>query len=425
MKSNYNNLYFFKLSFFLLIFPSLQVASNITSSFIPIVIISILILFNVFLLKPIYFNKVEDDSLIWPIKLFLIWNIVTIVRGVFVAENYWEWKHLFLTGFVMLMPTFVYLFSNKLFTRQILSFWLKYILFSIVLFIPIIINPAFYGVYLSPIMIFLLLFPLLSIRWKFLIFILLIIAMYQSTGSRSLEIYYFISTVFGLLYYLRKFLNNFIFKIGHILFLILPFVLLLLGLTGTFNVFKMDQYINGNYQTTSYETGQKEKISLKADTRTFIYVENIQSALKHNYVLQGRTPANGYDSKYFGNFLKYTLHTGKMQRFSSEVGILNIFLWGGLIGVGLYFLIFFYASYLAIYKSKSYFMKIIGLFIAFQWAYSFVSGYATFDMLNLTLWLLISMCYSTEFRKMDDKEFTQWFKNLFPSIMYGKYIKII
>ncbi|MFK5938707.1 MAG: hypothetical protein QM497_09985 [Sulfurimonas sp.] len=379
-------------------------------------------LLSLFFLKPFYFNQNEDDALIWPIKLFVLWNIISIARGLFVAENYWEWKHLLVNGFVMLIPLFVYILSSKSFSQKILLFWTKYILFSIIFFIPIAKNPSFYGLYLNPIMLLLILFPLLPTRWKFLVLFLVPISILASTGSRSLVIYYSLSTVLGLSYYFKAFLNNFIFKLVHSTLMLLPFVLLILGLSGIFNIFKMDQYIKGNYSAVSNETGEAKETSLKADTRTFLYVENIGSALKHDYVIQGRTPANGYDSKYFGNFMKYALHTGKQQRFTSEVGILNVFLWGGLIGVVLYFLIFLYASFLAVYKSNSYFMKIIGIFVAFRWAYSFVGEFSTFNTLNILLWLFISMSYSTEFRKMNDEEFKEWTKGILPNFVYSKRI---
>lgn len=412
------NLILFKLSLFTMLYPMLQKTAHVGSSFIPVIIINMTILFSIFLLKPIYFNKEQDNSLIWPIKLYLLWNFVTIIRGVFIAENYWEWKNLVFSGFVMLMPLFVYVFSSKLFTQKILLFWTKYMIFAILLFIPIVNNPTFYGMSLTPIMIFLLLFPLLSIRLKILVLLLLFIGLSSSTGSRTYIIEYSLSFLLGISYYIGIFAKNIMFKIAHSILILLPLLLLILGLLGVFNIFKINNYIKGNYTAVSHETGKAQETSLKADTRTFLYVENINSAIKNKYILFGRTPANGYDSQYFGNYLKYTLHTGKMQRFSSEVGILNIFLWGGLISVFLYFLVFFYASYLAVYKSNSYFMKIIGLFVAFKWAYSFVGEFAVFDMMNTTLWLLISICYSTQFRKMNDFEVKEWVKHVFPVIKF-------
>jgi len=412
MKSTFS-MSLFKVLFLAIAAIDIQRTSSIGSSFLPQVVLSISLLIVLFFLKPLYFNSNENSVSLLYVKLFLIWNIICIARGLFVAENYWEWKHLLLGSLVLLMPLFVYVFTNKSFVQHILIFWLKFSLPLIVIFVPIVNNPSFYGIYLSPIMFFLLLFPLLPLKWKIIVLALTLFAFIESTGSRSIMIRLSISTLLGMMYYFRVFLEEWIFKTIHIVLLFLPIVLLLLGLLNIFNVFKINQYIKGDYQLMSSETGKAKKTSLKADTRTFIYRENINSALKHNYVIQGRTPANGYDSKYFGNFLKFVLHTGKLQRFTSEVGILNIFTWGGLISVVLYFLVFFQATFLALYRSNNYFIKIIGLFVSFRWAYSFVEEITSFNILYIFLWLFIAMCYSEEFRKMSDMEIALWVKGIF------------
>ena len=411
----------FKVLFLFLSVGSLGVHTDIVllTSFPLWLSIDILFLILIILLKSKYFN-IENSSVILPIKLFVLWNVISILRGTFVAENYWEWKNLTATALVMLIPIIVYVATNKDFTQQVLRFWYKYGLISVFIFLPFINHSDFLGRYLVPVMFLLLVFPLLPFRWKIITLFFTFLVFSAGFDARSNIIRFSMAGLLGSLYYFRFILREYFLKLIHFLLISMPIILLLLGSLGIFNVFKMDQYIGNKYTVVSKEAGKMKTESLTADSRTFIYVENIQSAIKNDYVLEGRTPAQGYDSQYFGGFLKWTLKTGKMQRFSSEVSILNIFTWNGLIGAVLYFLVFLVGSYLAVYKSNSLHMKIIGLFVAFRWSYAFVEDFTKFDIQYVFLWMLIAMCYSVDFRKMSDKEFTEWVQGLVPKIVYGK-----
>ena len=102
-----------------------------------------------------------------------------------------------------------------------------------------------------------------------------------------------------------------------------------------------------------------------------------------------------------------------MERFSNEVSVLNVFTWTGLIGVLLYFLVFFRASYLAVNKSNNIYMKIVGLYVAFRWAYAWVEDFNRFDLSNLFLWIMIGMCFSNSFRAMNNLEVKFWVRGVF------------
>jgi len=411
----------FKFLFLLLTVSYIMVHTTLNfESFSFWIFVEILTILSILFLIPKYFNKVDDYYLIMPVFLYLLWSIVSVLRGFLIADNYWEWKNLTAAALILLLPLFVYVSTNKNFFQEVINFWLKYALVIFILFLPFVHHSGFYGRYLAPIMLLLLLLPLLPYKWRALSILLSIFVVTAGLDSRSDVIRFSMAGSLGMLYYFRVFIGERIIKTIHIILIILPVLLLSLALTDTFNIFKMDKYIDGKYTTMSNETGTLKKQSLTSDTRTFIYVETINSAIKNDYVLQGRTPANGYDSKYFGGFMKWKLGTGKEQRFTSEVSILNVFTWSGLIGVVLYFLVFFRASYLAIYKSNSFFMKIIGLFVSFRWSYSFVEDFTKFDVQYILLWMLIAMCYSTEFRKMNDEKFKEWTLGLLPNFIYGR-----
>ena len=58
-------------------------------------------------------------------------------------------------------------------------------------------------------------------------------------------------------------------------------------------------------------------------------------------------------------------------------------------------------------------MKFLGCFIAFRWAYGWVEDFNRFDIMNISLWMMIAMGISIPFRNMTNVKFRRWFKNIF------------
>lgn len=186
--------------------------------------------------------------------------------------------------------------------------------------------------------------------------------------------------------------------------------------------------MKANMSKKKIVNGQVVEDDLSADTRTFIYIEVIKSALQHNYVIGGRTPARGNDSMAFGALNAEELKTGKYERHSNELCHTNIFTWLGLIGVVLYSLIYLRSSYLAVYKSNNIYIKFLGCFIAFRWAYGWIEDINRFDIANISLWMMIAMGLSVQFRNMNNKEFANFIKKIFvketcQSLHYNKQIQ--
>jgi hypothetical protein len=376
-------------------------------------IIYALILIFFIIAKKRFFNK-QDNSNILILKIYLLWNITCIIRALFVAENYWEWKNLVDTAMVLLLPTSIYVSANKDFIQYAFHSYLKYSILCFLILVAFFYDDAF-GQFLAPISILLLLFPVIPTKWKAGLIILYLIVILNDIEARSNIIKFTIPLCLSVIYFIPvSFIKvGKVFETARLVLLIIPIVFFVLGVTGTFNIFKIDKYIKGNYETTKVQNGEIVGGSLTADTRTFLYVEVLQSAFKHNYVLFGRTPARGNDSKSFGAHLADELKTGKMERFSNEVSILNLFTWTGIVGVILYFIIFYKATYLAINKSNNIFMKIIGLYVAFRWLYAWVEDFSRIDLYYCFLWFLIGMCYSTKFRQMNNQEMKVWILGIF------------
>jgi hypothetical protein len=377
--------------------------------------VDFVILYSIYRSKWYYYNT-DNEKNIFVIKVYLLWNITCVVRGAFIAENYWEWKNLVGMGMVLLLPITIYISTNKYLVQYITALWLKYALPAFVLLLPFL-HGAALGRYLVPLSFLTVFFPILDTRWKTLSILICLFVIFSDLSARSNVIKFALPFLLSLIYYFKFLKHVWLLNFLRLTLLFLPFMLFVLAITGTFNVFRMDDYLGAGYTAKVVVNGQLQQESLTADTRSPLYIEVIESAIKHNYVLIGRTPARGNDSALFGMFALDELKTGKMERYLNEVSILNIFTWTGLIGVGLYFLVFYKCTYLAICRSNSVFLRIVGVYVSFRWAYAWVEDFSNFDLSYLFLWLMIGMCFSTSFRRMSDKDMKAWVLGL----LYKRY----
>ena len=339
------------------------------------------------------------------IRIYIIWMIIGVIRGCFVAENYWEWKELVSATFALSLPIFVYAFSIPLILQTTLSVWIKFALPAFGLFFIWAISRDAHHFYLGPILLLGCFIPALPKKWKYILLGLLFLMLVVDLTARSQTIKAAIVLLISAAYYLSRYTSTRIFNIAHWFCYIIPIVFLTTAIMGVFNPFQALEDNEGKYMTTD-EVGEVE--DLAADTRTGLYEEIVSSAVRHNYIWQGRTPARGNDSWIFGSYTAEELKTGRYERHSNEFCHPNIFTWLGLIGVVFYGLIYLRGSYLALYKSNSVWMKLIGVFIAFRWAFGWIEDTNSIDISNIALWMMIAMGFSEQFRAMSNTEMEEW-----------------
>ena len=346
------------------------------------------------------------------IKLYLLAVTVNCLRGVLIAENYWEYKALIEHTGAVLIPLLLWPLSCPKLLGKTLKLWMALALpiFAIYFFILI---PRGYGFYLSPLAIFLVLFVHLRASQKILILLFAGIVIIHGVDGRAMALRFIFPLFFVGLFLLKRYSITYsAIKIGALTCFVLPFILLGLAANGTFNIFKMQNYVR---QGSTISPEQFKEAT--ADTRTFIYDEIWQSATRNNYVWTGRGLARGYDSKSFGMHQLKELGTGKLERFRSEVGILNIFNWMGLTGAFLYSALFLIATYLSIFKSASFSLKVLGLYVSFRWAFSWIQEFTEFEITFFALWMLVAICWSPQFRAMSDSEIRDWLRSIVPDFL--------
>lgn len=366
--------------------------------------------FLIFFMAHFRMHRKETPCL--PILLFLIYVTVSSIAGaIFKTENYWDWKLLVNNMMIFMLPLAAYSVNEERLAAKGINCWLLWAWMPLLLLWPFLESDAF-GRYLVPFTFLAIMLPMLNKKWVIALGIAYLITVVYGFESRADVIKFSVCLLLGICLWLPRF-NRWLQKLikpAMWTFLFAPFLFLGLAVTGTFNIFKIEQELgleNKYMMETSLE--DRDEISALADTRTFLYVEEIESAIKNNYYILGNTPARGYESLFFGEKVDEDLGVKRGERGSCEVSILNVFNYFGLVGCLLYFIIFITASYQAVYKSENRYIQVIGLYVAFRWLFGFIEDFSRFDLNMMFLWFMIGMCYSKRFRQRTDEEFELWF----------------
>jgi hypothetical protein len=348
------------------------------------------------------------------INIFLFYLCISALYGAtLMAHSYWDWKLLVNNLLIFSLALSSYTFSNPITLSKVQSIWYKYCWVIIIPLMPFLESDAFGRIFV-PFTFLSLFLPLLNKKYILIIIVTYLITITYGSDSRSDMIKYTICILLGIFLYIQNKKLNFLRKLYKPIFLALlvtPFIFFILGVTHAFNIFRIEEElgIKDKYTFKSHES--ENEYSALTDTRTFLYVEQITSAIKHDYLLLGHSIARGHESTAFGSTSKSDSN-GLGERASCEVSILNIFNYFGVIGVIIYFLIFFQASYKAIFKTNNSYLPIIGIYIAFRWNFSWIEDFSKFDLNYLFLWIMIGICYSPIYRQMNNQQFALWIKNI-------------
>lgn len=305
------------------------------------------------------------------------------------------------------LPMAALVFGNPIYLPYILRCWFKYAWIILVLLIPFLQSNA-YGRFLVPFTFLTLFITQLNKKYIILTIIAYLITIFLGYDSRSDMLKFSVCMILGvsiLLSHIWK-KRKLIWSITITLF-VSPIIFFILGTTGVFNIFNIEEELGleGKYEI---KNSGGDEYSALSDTRTFLYIEELQSAIVNNYIIFGRSIARGYNSVSFGDWSDENMGIKRGERQSCETSILNVFNYFGIIGVIIYFVIFFRASFLAILRSRNIFIPVIGIYIAFRWLFAWIEDFSRFDLNYLFLWIFIGICYSPIFRNMSNQEFKKW-----------------
>lgn len=337
---------------------------------------------------------------------WLLWNFFNVIRGALLATNYWDWKFLLLTSVGFSFISLVFFLGNNIFlTRTIITFYIKYIFIFGGLLIPLsfISNPEMYSRIMIPVTFFILFIPYVQPKWKWLIVLVAISSALLALDFRTNIIKIAFSLLLLSIYLLRNILLQSWLRIVHFILFFTPLVLFFLGITGVFNIFSDLSSATKNEIVLSGSQGNEQELT--NDTRTFLYVEVLSSMDNISNWLIGKSASGSYHSEWFYNI------GGAMdgKRYRSEVNILNILLYHGIVGVVIYFLLLYKVSLAAIKSSNNTLSKMLGLVIASRWTLSFIEEFTQFDLNFFFFWLLVGLVSSAYFRSLSDSDLKTYF----------------
>lgn len=404
-------IYIYLLIYIALVSPAQWCSIPLGNTFISWAVSFFIVYFTIKINKK--FNPEFDSRNYLIVRFYLIWTAICSIRGLFVADNYWEFKNLIEGTLTCLLPMFVYVFCNPELTAAFYRKWIKFCLPLFFLFYIWTVTPGEVNFYLAPLFILGCFIPLMPTRYKIVTIFCLGFMLVADLGGRSQVLKAFVALLFSFVCLKPKIMSDKIIKIVHWGGYSVTIFLLVLGLSGQFNVFEDFSSNQGKYVERRMVDGALVESDLSDDTRTFIYIEVLESAIRNGYLVWGRTPARGNDSVAFGTYSAEELKTGKYERHSNELLHLNLLTWIGLVGMLMYSFIYLRSSYLAVYRSNSKYLKYIGLFIVFHWSYGWVEDFNRFDIQNIALWSVIAIGLSSKFRAMSDAEFQYWVRGIF------------
>lgn len=325
------------------------------------------------------------------LSIYLFYVLICIVRGLTVAETYFEWKALYFNAVNLFIPALMYKMSDNQAVRV-----LKYIG---IVGLPTVIVLLFLGVEftLSTNVILgglpgFVLASLYSKKFQFLFGMTLICLLFIGFSDARANSVRFIGALIAIISYKTGLYYGI--KNYFILGFLFPLILAGLALTNGFNVFE-------RLSSSNNRDGQ-------SDTRSFIYVEALSSAISNDYLVLGRSPARGYDTNFFKDQLTVT---GKNERFSSEIGIINILTWTGLIGVILYLLLIAKSLLYAVRRSQNIHLIILAVYTFTRYLLSFVEEFPGFNLSYISLWLSISLLTSEKLLNKSTKHFARFLRS--------------
>lgn len=355
-------------------------------------------------------NPSIRDKTPLPFKLYYIIVLLETIYGFFMARGYQDFQ-LMVTNVINCCFGLVWFyFQTPQNVAKVTREWCKFAIPLFFCLVPFMDGEAV-GRFFAPFAFLLFFFPYLEKKWKVrTIVVVALVLLLGALGARSSVLRFAIAIVFALAIYLQKIIPKVLIKVVAIILFVAPVAFFVLGIQDRFNIFKLQEEMGWDDVEVTNSLDAKDTENLGADTRTFLYVEELQSAVTNDYVIWGRSLARGYDSQIIDGT---DWMPGRNERWSSEVRILNVFNHMGLIGVAIVGLLYFFAAYKAIFRSKSFGVQLIGLYVSYRWLYAWVEDFERYDLISLYLWIPIVMCYSSKFLNMTDSELKSWVQNLF------------
>jgi hypothetical protein len=331
----------------------------------------------------------------WIVLVFdclVLWIFVCIFREIVNFNSVGELKTFLLSNYlgISLFPVLFFIAGISVgYFRDFNRILTLYILIAALISLPFLTYFEFQLFLLLPVFYLIVTIPLRRTGGKILITLITIsivaVSFTNRAGLLRILLSYCIIVAYFLLQNLK--INKRILHLLVFILLMVPVISLFLALQGQ-SIFQMvlGEDISGYSQMNPY-----------ADTRTFLYYEVFQDLKLNSAFLFGKGMNAGYASEAFETFSRQVV----------EVGFLQIILKVGVVGFILYVTVIISAVTKALGKSKSVFIKAIGLMLVGYLLMLFIENVIAYNLLNIIIWFSVGLCHSKELRNLTDIEIKQ------------------
>ena len=339
-------------------------------------------------------SDISSTAVIILYKLFLLLILISFGRSLLTVTGIKEFKWLLFdsyTGLAFFPALFFIIGVNSKNFSSINKILMIYCLLAFACSLFFIKSADELAVFLlMPIFYVIVTYPIQKSNERLLTLIISVAVIFISLTHRAGVMRIIISYCIVLVYFiiLNVKINKAILYLIVFCIMILPFYFLFQGIMGGDSIFE---------KIFSDSPAEYSQENLMIDTRTFLYAEVFQDLKMSNALPLGKGVAGGYASMSFQT----------MNRQIVEVGFLQMLLKSGIIGFLVYLTLLFSAVFKALGKSKSLFMKCLGILLASYLLMFFVENVIAFDLLNIVIWLVIGMCHSKELLGLTDNEIRQ------------------
>lgn len=329
--------------------------------------------------------------------IYVIWIVIcSVLAFPYLSNNSYVRVYINHVAGTLALSSVVFIAYPKCLS-YILSYWRNYTVLLSIILLPFLITFHAFGFYINILQIFLLLFFVLNRKTQVIVGIIFLFTIITSiTGegntNRAAFVKYASAFIFGLIPLFRFFIKPWMFRTFQIVCFLLPIYFVYLAILGSFNFFENVE-------------NQNKKNEMLSDTRSLVYREAIASSYENGYYIWGRTPARGYDSRF-------ELYRSGLSERSSEVSMINMLTWYGVIGMILYTILFWCITSKGLFESRNIYVKVIALYLCFKFVIAWIEDANKFDSTNITLWIMMSICALPNYRNMSNRKIVNIFKML-------------
>lgn len=375
--------------------PNIDLSTNVS-----LLGVAAIVFLLVILLTTKWYLAIDGYFIPGVYNLLVVWIFICYIRSVLDLHDLRDLKS-FLLGDITGLSLFPVLFFLVGINSKTFFLWnrvlLIYCLITFVISFFFLDFFEFQFFLLIPLFYLIITFPLQSGAERIITLIISISVIATSYTNRAGVLRILISYLIISLFYIALKLKVSKKLISVLVFIVIitPFYFLYLGLNGK-DVFKT--LLGENKNPVS---GQE---NLRADTRTFLYVDVFRDLKINNAYTFGKGINAGYASDAFETY----------SRKAAEVGFLQIMLKCGILGFLLYIILIISAIFKALNDSSNSYLKYLGLLLCGYVLMLFIENIIAFNLFNIIIWCVVGVCHSKEIRAMNNDEMRDLFTHLNP-----------